>query len=411
MRPRTRTRSGPPLTSARTGALVLAIVILLVLAVFPGAQEASACRFWGLVGGRYPRDLITDHLRDGSVTNLKRLGGMNRDGWGFGFFPRKSTSLATTSPFYWRGGTPADHATDPGYDRAVDDLSRMRPRALLGHVRAGTSGHWGIPNPHPFEHDGILFAHNGVISEDMLVGMLTDGDPNCLSTYPPEYVNGWIDSELYFLYILKTIRAMPGRTRAEGIIAAVRAIDERAPGVRLNFVMTAGDTLYALRCSSYDTGDPVRYYPANVPNSFYWVAASTVMGSDPAGWGTIPPRTLALFVARRAPVFLPIDGPVRSEIDREPDGVRIGAAWPNPARESVTLTAVLPREGAEVTLDVIDPQGRLVWKDGPRWIGPGQAQIRWPGIDQAGRPAAAGAYFLRLKAGGTERQQRIALIR
>ncbi len=407
MHPRSRTLRAPCRGLVRPGALALFFLLLAIL----GAAPSTACRFWGLIGGRYPRDLINDHLRIGSVANLRTLGGANRDGWGFGFFLRRSTQLQSTGPFCWRGGTPANHATDPDYDRAVDDLSRMRPRALLGHVRAGTSGHWGIPNPHPFEHEGILFAHNGVISEGMLVDMLMDGDSRYLNTYPPDYVNGYIDSELYFLYILKAIREAPGHNRAAGIIQAVRAIEDVAPGLRLNFVMTAGDTLYALRCSAYDGGDPVRYYPGNVSNSFYWVAASTVMGSHPQAWGTVPPRTLALFAARRPPVFLPIDGPIRYEADRQTELAVIGAAWPNPMRDTVAITALIPENGAEVALEVIDPLGRLVWKEGPRWIGPGQTQIHWSGQDREGRQVASGSYFLKLRAGQTERKQKITRVR
>jgi len=143
---------------------------------------------------------------------------------------------------------------------------------LIGHVRAGTSGHWGIPNPHPFEHDGILFAHNGVISEEMLTDLLTQDDPSCLETYPPDYVNGHIDSELYFLYIPegdpgagredRAPRDHPGGPGDRG---------DRSGDSAFNFVMTAGDTLYALRCSAYDSGDAVRFYPANVPNSCFWI--------------------------------------------------------------------------------------------------------------------------------------------
>lgn len=399
------------LPPCRRAGWVPAAVLGLLLGSVLVAGPASACRFWGLIGGRYPRNLIDDHLRSGSVANLKALGGVNRDGWGFGFYLRRSKQLQLSGPFCWRGGTPANHPTDPDYDRAVDDLSRMRPRALLGHVRAGTSGHWGIPNPHPFEHEGLLFAHNGVISEEMLVDLLMEGDPRYLNTNPPDYVNGYIDSELYFLTILKAIHRVPGRTRAEGIIEAVRAIEEVSPGVRLNFVMTAGDTLYALRCSAYDGGDPVRYYPGNVGNSFYWVAASTVMGSDPQGWGTIPPRTLALFSAMRPPVFIPVDAPLRSSAGAPVELSAIGAAWPNPTRDSVAITALIPRDGAEVALEVLDLQGRLIWKEKPRWIGPGQTQILWQGRDQEGREVASGSYFLKVRAGQTERTQRIARVR
>jgi predicted glutamine amidotransferase len=401
----------PQSTRRPPSATIVLLASFLGLLLESAPQEAGACRFWGLVGGRYPRDLVRDHLRDGSVTNLKELGGGNRDGWGFGYFLRRSSQPQPSGPICLRGGTPANHPEDPDYDLAVDELSRLRPRSVLGHVRAGTSGHWGIPNPHPFEHEGIIFAHNGVLSEGMLVGLLTADDARYLERHPPDYVNGNIDSELYFLYILKSIHQQPGGSKSEGIIHAVREIERVSPGCRLNFVMTAGDTLYALRYSAYDEGDPVRYYPGNVPTSFYWVAASTVMGSDREGWGTIPARSLGVFVGRRRPVFIPVDAPEPLGDERSAIGPRIGVAWPNPARDSVEIPAFLPPEGADVTLMVIDPQGRLIREDGPRWYGPGQAQIRWDGRAHDGRRVASGSYFLRVQIGAVERRERITLVR
>jgi hypothetical protein len=82
---------------------------LLILLTFLGlgwAGEGRACRFWGLVGGRYPRDLIADHLKDGSVANLKELGGSNRDGWGFGIFLRPSSQSHDRSVLLQRGRPP-----------------------------------------------------------------------------------------------------------------------------------------------------------------------------------------------------------------------------------------------------------------------------------------------------------------
>jgi predicted glutamine amidotransferase len=51
-----------------------------------------------------------------------------------------------------------------------------------------------MPNPHPFEHEGMLFAHNGVISEEMLSELLLADDRNYLGTCTPDYVHGYIDS-------------------------------------------------------------------------------------------------------------------------------------------------------------------------------------------------------------------------
>ncbi len=290
----------------------LGAILLVLAANLAPSGPAHACRFWALIGIDYPEDLIEEHLRSGSLANLESLGSMNRNGWAFAaYFPRES-SLPLSGPLIRRGGPPASHPTDPDYDRAVDELVDLRPRCVLGHVRAATSGLWGIPNPHPFEHAGLVFAHNGGLPAADLVDAILEADPKFFETHPPDYLEAAIDSEIYLLYLIRIMEANPGLSRTEAIVTGVREIALRFPNHRMNFVMSQGDTLWALRHAPHDESDPVRYFPAVEPGensgagSPYWCVASEVMGSSEERWGTLPPRHLAVFEPGRPPRFLPI---------------------------------------------------------------------------------------------------------
>jgi predicted glutamine amidotransferase len=278
------------------------------------------CRFWGLIGTGYEADLIARHLRDGGYQNLKRLGGSNRDGWGLGCFPPASFPLALSDPIVRRGGPPANHAFAPEYDIAVDEMNELRPVAAVGHVRAATSGHSGIPNPHPFLHRGLLFAHNGgIVSMNALRERLGD----YLITHPPDYKPGdtgtsYIDSELYFLYLLKLVDEQAPLSLGAALPEALRRLladyDVIGPSPALNFVLTDGDTLYAFHCYGAGSSNPVRYYPgpaAAPARSAYWVVASEPLGDGSEGWATIPAQTLGVFVPGEAPQFHAIERPPR----------------------------------------------------------------------------------------------------
>lgn len=278
------------------------------------------CRFWGLIGTGYDEDLIARHLRDGSFQNLKRLGGYNRDGWGLGCFPPAAFPLALADPIVRRGGPPANHAFAPEYDIAVDEMNALRPVAAVGHVRAATSGHSGIPDPHPFLHRGLLFAHNGGIAS---MTLLRQRLGTYLTTHPPDYTpgdpgTGYIDSELYFLYVLKLVDERAPLGLGAALPDALRELladyDLIGPSPALNFVLTDGDTLYAFHCYGSGSSNAVRYYPGPVtgpPDSDSWVVASEPLGDGAEGWAAIPAQTLGVFVPGTAPRFHAIQRPPR----------------------------------------------------------------------------------------------------
>jgi predicted glutamine amidotransferase len=291
--------------------------------------EDHNCRFWALVGRDYPSSLIEDHLRDGSIQNLRALGAENDDGWGLGYFLNDWQDYPFTNPIVRRGGPPANHPHAPFFERAVNEARLIRPQAAIGHVRKGNSeppGHLGIPDPHPFvrqhprQSRPLLFAHNGSLDALKLGQRL---GRSYLETHPPDYGSAvderdlnHIDSELYFLYLLKLIETHPELPFEEALLAAVRvvAMDDEVTQLdpRLNFVLTDGDTLYAMNYYGETNSNLICFFPkvdvraASYPS--FWVAASESLGSpSEPGWGVMPPRTLGVFVPGQAPRMLPLD--------------------------------------------------------------------------------------------------------
>ncbi len=92
-----------------------------------------------------------------------------------------------------------------------------------------------------------------------------------------------------------------------------------------------------------------------------------------------------------------------------PNALRLRAE-PNPAWGSVAFALVADRAG-EQSVDVLDLSGRLVRRVTAGWQPAGARTVRWDGIDGAGRPAPAGVYLVRLRAGEHETRTRIALLR
>jgi glutamine amidotransferase len=384
--------------------------VLFFLALCVAPHGAEACRFWGLIGGEYPADLVPDHLRSGTVSNLETLGGANTDGWGLGYFISPTLGLPLVQPIVHRGGPRANDSNAREYGLSVDEMTLARPRAAIGHVRGASSGHIGVPDPHPFQHEGLLFAHNGTIPEEILIHLLQQDDPGYLQTHPPDWREGYIDSELYFLYLLKYEHQHPGLSRTEAFRRAIRTLSHLAD-VRLNFVMTEGDTLWALRCAPFDNSDAVQYSPSQIgASSSYWAVASQPLGSHAGVWARIPARTLGVFVPGHAPVFIPIDGADSGDPETH-SRLLVGSAQPNPTRGDVTIPVRSTDEGTQARIEVWDVQGRSVWRGGPFSLTRGENSLRWSGRDLEGRSVASGIYFCRIIAGAEIHEEPVRMIR
>jgi predicted glutamine amidotransferase len=117
------------------------------------------------------------------------------------------------------------------------EAQEVDSRTFVAHVRYASTGDLSERNTHPFEQDGRLFAHNGVVQGlDRLEAEL--GDAMSL-------VGGETDSERLFALITREAR----RTGdvGEAIASAARWVAENLPVFALNLVLISEQELWALR--------------------------------------------------------------------------------------------------------------------------------------------------------------------
>ena len=148
------------------------------------------------------------------------------DGTGLGYFGDDGRPVISKQPIA------AFEDTD-----FAREAKEVQSRTFVAHVRYASTGGLSPQNTHPFEQDGRLLAHNGVIEDlDRLEAEL--GEAMSL-------VKGDTDSERFFALITRETR----RTGdvGEGIAAAARWVAEHLPLFAINVVLITAQELWALR--------------------------------------------------------------------------------------------------------------------------------------------------------------------
>jgi len=117
------------------------------------------------------------------------------------------------------------------------EARELESTTFIAHVRYATTGGLDPSNTHPFEQDGRLFAHNGVIRD---LGRLEQelGEAKAL-------VGGDTDSERLFALVTRETQRHGDITA--GIVAAARWVARELPIYAINLVLTTADGLWALR--------------------------------------------------------------------------------------------------------------------------------------------------------------------
>lgn len=121
------------------------------------------------------------------------------------------------------------------------EAKQCESTTFLAHIRYASTGGLTPANTHPFEQQGRLFAHNGVI-----------GDLPTLERELGGYrdlVAGDTDSERFFALITKHTDEHGGDAGA-GITAAARWVAEHLPIYAINLILTTPTELWALRYPS-----------------------------------------------------------------------------------------------------------------------------------------------------------------
>jgi predicted glutamine amidotransferase len=183
------------------------------------------CRLFGMSAGR-ERAKATFWLLD-APDSLSQQSRREPDGTGLGWFD------ADGAPQIRKQAIAAYE------DRAFAREARaVSSSTFVAHVRFASTGGLTLPNTHPFEQEGRIFAHNGVI-----------GDLGALESQLGEdirLVGGDTDSERFFALITREIAAHDGDVSA-GVTSACEWVAANLPVFAINFVLASADCLWALR--------------------------------------------------------------------------------------------------------------------------------------------------------------------
>ena len=189
------------------------------------------CRLFGMSAGSV-RARATFWLLD-APDSLATQSHRDPDGTGLGWFDGKRAPHVSKQPIA--------AYDDAQFGREAREVSS---NTFLAHVRFATTGAHTLLNTHPFEQDGRLFAHNGVV-EDLPALEAHLGDDSRL-------VKGDTDSERFLALITREIAARDGDVSA-GIEAACAWVAANLRLVSINFVLATANGLWALRYPETDT--------------------------------------------------------------------------------------------------------------------------------------------------------------
>ena len=247
------------------------IIIQSICLILPFMMinQAEACRFWAATSPQIPEEFLVNQLIE-SPKSLKNLGNEYQDGWSVGFYKVDGEVVL-------RGEEPSHE--DEQFDYAVKDVGKENPQIAFAHLRRASSGCVeGIDNPHPFKRvkNGRtwLFGHNGGVDKKLLIGLIGEEYLNAnlpkVCTFDPP--DSWIDSELLFLYLLKTIEQNKWYVEGGLHLAIMELYKHIEPEDRyLNFFLSDGETVWAFRSGlslhfKYDEKRRISVVSSTVPD-------------------------------------------------------------------------------------------------------------------------------------------------
>ena len=184
------------------------------------------CRLLGMSGGPEPVRATFWLLQ--APDSLQQQSRREPDGAGIGTFDAGGHPIVDKQPLA--------AYEDRRFAEAARDLES---RTFVAHVRYASNGDLTMRNTHPFEQDGRVFAHNGVIGDvERLEGELGEAR---------KLVQGETDSERFFALITREIERTATEDVGAGIAAAARWVAGSLPVLSINCVLVSASDLWALR--------------------------------------------------------------------------------------------------------------------------------------------------------------------
>lgn len=182
------------------------------------------CRLFGMSGG--PERVRATFWLLEAPDSLAEQSRREPDGTGLGYYEEDGTPVVRKQPLA--------AYEDQAFAR---EACQTCSRTFVAHVRFASTGRVSAPNTHPFEQQGRLFAHNGVIED--LAALEQELGP-ALSA-----VHGQTDSERFFALISR--EAERAGDVGQGIARAARWVAEHLPVFALNLVLISPSELWTLR--------------------------------------------------------------------------------------------------------------------------------------------------------------------
>jgi predicted glutamine amidotransferase len=182
------------------------------------------CRLFGMSGGRQ-RVRAAFWLLE-APDSLSRQSRREPDGTGLGCYGEQGPPEVFKAPL----------AAYEDRQFALE-AREVCSRTFVAHIRYASTGKLTQVNTHPFEQQGRLFAHNGVI-EDLPALEQELGSAM-------HWVQGETDSERFFALITRDIEH--GQDVGEAIRRAASWVAEHLPVFALNLVLITESDLWALR--------------------------------------------------------------------------------------------------------------------------------------------------------------------
>ncbi|MED5474542.1 MAG: class II glutamine amidotransferase [Candidatus Neomarinimicrobiota bacterium] len=247
-----------------------------ILILIASCSDLSGSRLWGIIK-KSNSSLILDYnilykqllelQLQGNSGNFSDWPYNSDDGWGF---IKYNHLILNSSSDIFKSSNVA--INDPNFINAINEILNVNEntRISIGHVRNSTSGSFSIPNPHPFifnlNNRSYAFAHNGTIDKIGLMSLLTENntDSSWIRQNPPnshscgywedEGFNCVVDSELFFLWIMKNIIQIGDDLR--GLLNALSILENTNLeisdyyGEQLNFIFSNGIEIFAYKSAS-----------------------------------------------------------------------------------------------------------------------------------------------------------------
>jgi glutamine amidotransferase len=248
------------------------------------------CRLFGMSGG--PRRVSATFWLIEAPDSLAEQSRREPDGTGLGTFDESGHALVSKQPLA--------AYEDQQFAR---EAREVHSHTFIAHIRFASTGAVNLKNTHPFEQQGRLFAHNGVIGDVPSLDREL-GDAASL-------VEGDTDSERFFALITRATEQTGDVGRA--IEQAAGWIARHLPVFALNCILITPSELWALRYPETHelyvlergAGGPdgqrrlehsspwhtVRVHSAELADARAVVVASERMDDDP-GWRALEPGEL-----------------------------------------------------------------------------------------------------------------------